>query len=182
MRPLQVRVEYRVSVTRTIRLEKELDEALQRIAKSEKVTVNSLVNRSLTKFVDWDIHADKFGMIALRPALAIELMERQSVDEARELGRKAARDSARQAVEFLYIGVTLPNVIEFLRRFGRYGGRYDFEESREGRKHVILLRQAMGLKWSTFNEGLVRGLLEDEMGLKIEVSVSPDLCLARFDS
>jgi hypothetical protein len=40
----------------------------------------------------------------------------------------------------------------------------------------------MGEKWSSYYEGLLRGLLEDELDIRLEVRTSPDVCLARFDS
>ena len=169
------------SVTRTIRLEKDLDETIQRIAEEERVTVNSLVNKTLRKFVDWDVYAEKFGMVALTPNLLVDLMERQTEIEARELGRRAARQSARGAIESIYAEFTLASALGFIRLFGRYGGRYKFEDTVEGRKHVVLIRHGHGLKWSSYYEGIIRGLLEDELGLKVDVQVTPDVCLARFE-
>jgi len=171
-----------LSVTRTIRLEKELDELIQKMADGQRVTVNSIVNRSLRKLVDWDVYTEKFGMVAMTPWLSIQLMERQSLDEARELGRKVARQSARQAIESIFIDFNLGTTLGFLSLFGKYGARFDFEDSVDGRKHVILIRHGQGLKWSTYYEGILRGLLEDELGLKIDVRVSADSCLARFEA
>jgi hypothetical protein len=145
------------------------------------VTVNSLVNRSLRKLVDWDVHTDKFGMATLTPSLLIKLMDRWSLDDARALGREGARDSAKQAVELVRVDLTLPNLIQFLRRFGQYGGRFKFEEITEGGRHAVLIHHRTGLKWSAFYEGFLRGLFEDELGVKIDVEVSPDTCIAKFE-
>jgi len=151
------------------------------MAEEERVTVNSLVNRALRKLVDWDVYAEKFGVVSMTPWLALQIMEKQSVDEARELGNRVARQSARQAIETIFLDFTLANTLRFLRLFGRYGGRFEFEDSTEGRKHVVLIRHGQGLKWSTYYEGILRGLLEDELGLSIKVQVSLDVCLARFE-
>jgi len=169
------------SVTRTIRLEKGLDEVIQKIADEEKVTVNSLVNRSLRKFVDWDVYAEKFGIAAMTPWLFVELMEKESIDEARELGRRVVRQSARQAIETIFLDFTVTTALGFIQLFGKYGGRYSYEDSVEGRRHVVLIRHGHGLKWSSYYEGMFRGLLEDELGLTIKVRVTPDACLARFE-
>jgi hypothetical protein len=170
-----------LGVTRTIRLEDDLDELLQRIAKDEKVTVNSIVTRSLRRYADWDRHAERFGMMAVRPAMLVELMERHTLDEARQLGRLSAKDSMRPAVEYIFVDFTLPNVVEFLRRFSKYGGRYQFEDSPEGRKHVILMRYALGMKWSAYYEGMLKCIFEDEVGIKIKVSASPEVVIGKFE-
>lgn len=67
------------------------------------MTVNSLVNRALRKLVDWDLYAEKFGIGSMTPWLYVQLMERQSLDEARELGNRVARQSSRQAVEGIFV-------------------------------------------------------------------------------
>ena len=170
-----------MSVTRTIRLEKEIDEVIQRMAEEERVTVNSLVTRALRKLVDWDVYAEKFGVVSMTPWLVVQLMERQTLDEARELGNRVARQSARQATETIFAEFTLQTALGFLRLFGKYGGRFEFEDTVDGRKHVVLIRHGQGLKWSTYYEGVLRGFLHDELGLAIEVNVSQDACLARFE-
>jgi hypothetical protein len=52
-------------VTRTLRLEEDLDKAIVRRASNEKVSVNFLVGRSLRKMVDWDIPVMDFGMAVI---------------------------------------------------------------------------------------------------------------------
>jgi predicted DNA-binding ribbon-helix-helix protein len=170
-----------LGVTRTIRLEDDLDEVLQKIAKDEKVTVNSIVNRSVRRYADWDRHAERFGMMAVRPVMLVGLMERQSLDEARELGKLAAKESLRPAVEYIFVEFSLVNVLEFLRRFATYGGRYDFEDSVEGRKHVILMRHSLGPRWSAYYEGMLKEIFDAELGIKIRVSVSPEVVIGRFE-
>lgn len=170
-----------MGITRTIRLEEDLDRLLQKIAKDERATVNAVVNRAIRRYVDWDRHAQRFGMMAVRPEMLSILMERQSLEEAKELGRQSAKNSMRPAVESIFVDFTLPNVVEFLRRFSTYGGRYQFEDSVEGRKHVILMRHALGLKWSTYYEGILKGIFEDELGIKINVNVLPEVCMGKFE-
>lgn len=168
-------------VTRTIRIDKDLDETLQRIAKDNRVTVNAIVNQSIRKYVDWDRHAERFGMMDVRPAILASLMEKQTVEEARESGKTAARDSMKPAIEYIFVDVTLQNSIEFLRRFSKYGGRFEFEETVDGRKHAILLKHPLGMKWSAYYEGILKHLFEEELGIKVRMSVTPEACVATFE-
>ncbi len=120
-------------------------------------------------------------MVALTPAMMVKLMERQLDDEARELGRTTVRDSARGAVESIFVDFTPSYAMEFLRRFGQYAGRFEFEHSEEGRKHVILIRHGTGMKWSMYYEGVIRGIFEDGLAMKVQVRATPDACIARLE-
>jgi hypothetical protein len=164
-----------------MRLEKELDDALQTIAKNEKMTVNSIVSRMVRRYVEWDRHAEKFDTMEIGPAVLTELMERQTMDEARELGRRSARDVLRPWIEHIFVNFTFDNIIEFVRRFSKYSHRFHFEDSVDGRKHVILIRHPLGLKWSAYYGGVVSEIFEDGLGIKIKLTIGPETCIAKFE-
>ncbi len=46
------------SITRTLRLDAELDDNLLKLAESENISVNLLINKALTRYVEWDAHAE----------------------------------------------------------------------------------------------------------------------------
>ena len=170
-----------LSVTRTIRLQNELDDVLQSIAKDERMTVNFIVNQSVRRYVEWDRHAEKFDFVEIGPALLAELIGRQTLDDARDLGRQAAKNIIRPSVEYIFVDFRLENVIELFRRYSKYSRLGHFEDSVEGRKHVLLIRHSFGSKWSAFLEGLLRGVLEEELGIKAKLTTGPETCVARFE-
>ena len=50
---------------RTVRIPRELDNALETISKEKGLSVNSFVSMLLKKYVEWDKYADRFGYISL---------------------------------------------------------------------------------------------------------------------
>jgi hypothetical protein len=167
--------------TRTVRFDKDLDEALQTIARNERVSVNSIVNGLVRKYVEWDRYSEKFRMAEISPTMLVESMSRYSMDEARELGRMMYRDLLRPSIEQVLVDFTLENAIEYFRRFGKYSRRFNFEDTVEGRKHVILLRHSAGLKWSAFFAGVLEQVFGKEFGLKIEEKIGPEVCSVKFE-
>jgi hypothetical protein len=168
------------SVTRTVRFDKELDEVLQTVAKNEKMSVNSLVGQMARRYVEWDRHSEKFNRMEIGPAVLVELMERYTMEEARELGRQSARDVIRPWVEYIFVNYTYENLVEFLRRFSKYTHRYQFEDSVSGREHVVLVRHPLGLKWSSYYAGALGELLGEGLGIKTKLTVGPETCTAKF--
>lgn len=170
-----------MSVTRSIRIEKELDEALQKLAKNEKMTVNSIVGRQVRRYVDWDRYTEKFHMVEISPDLLQEMMSRYTLDEARQLGRKMSKDVIRVSIQAIFVNVTVENALEFLRRFSLYTRRFEFEDSVEGRKHVLLLRHSMGDNWSAYLGGLIEELFEVGLKVKTRQTVVPEACTVEFE-
>src|SRR6266571_3014843 len=72
------------SITRSVRIEKDADERLRQLADQGDTSVNTLVNRALRKFVEWDAFGEKFGFITLPSAMLIKLMDCLTDEEARE--------------------------------------------------------------------------------------------------
>src|SRR5579863_8411185 len=116
------------SVTRTVRLDKDLDDAIQRRAAEEKITVNFIFNRTVRKLVEWDVPARKLGLVTTPEGLLNRLLDRYDDDGCLELGRASARDYVKPFVVYLFGEFSLENTILLLRRSSQYGGRWEFDD------------------------------------------------------
>ena len=168
-------------VTRTIRFDKELDEALQNIGHHEKMSVNAIVNRLVREYVEWDRYNEKIHIVEISPSVLTMLMERYPLDEARALGRTMAKDLVRPSIEQIFVDYTFDNAVEFLRRFSHYTRRFNFEDSVEGHKHVMMLRHSLGVKWSAYYAGMLQEILEEGLGIKIQQTMGAEFCAAKFE-
>src|SRR5208337_1704808 len=163
-----------LSATRTIRFERELDDVLQAISRHEKMAVNAIVNRAVRRYVEWDMHAERFDIVEVSPTLLIALMTHTQVDEARMLGRTMTKDVILPSIEDMFGEFTFENIVEFLRRYSTYARRFHFEDRADGLKHVVLIRHSLGLKWSAYYAGVIDGILVDALGIKVEQTVGPE--------
>src|SRR2546427_1245022 len=102
----------KASVTRSVRIEKDADERLRQLAEQGDTSVNTLVNRALRKFVEWDAYGEKFGFITLPSAMLVKLMDCLSDEEARELGGWAGKDMVKEYITFRFKEVTPEALLE----------------------------------------------------------------------
>lgn len=169
------------SVTRTIRVANEIDDFLREFAEKEGVSVNFLVNRSLRKFVDWDIYAEKFGIVSLPGSLIDRMMDYLDEDQARELGRWVGRNSIREFITFWFKEVSLRTVVKgYPRLAAQYGRAFEYDEHVENGRWVIILKHGKGHKWSVYYEELLRALFEDILKKETKVETTQDLVVVRF--
>ena len=80
------------SVTRSVRIEKDADERLRQLATQGDTSVNTLVNRALRKFVEWDAYGEKFGFITMPAVILVKLMDCLTDEEASALGAWAGKN------------------------------------------------------------------------------------------
>jgi hypothetical protein len=169
------------SVTRTIRIERDVDEFLRKFGEREGVSVNLLVNKAIRRLVEWDIYAEKFGLIALPSSLIERMMDRLTDEEAADLGRWVGKNLVPEFITFWFKEVSLQAmVIGFPRLQSRYGRAFEYEEQVNGGRWTIILKHSAGQKWSIYYEELLKTAFRDLLKTELQVERTDDQVVARF--
>ncbi len=170
-----------MTVTRTLRLDSDLDRAIRKLADEKGETVNAVASRALRRLVEWDALAEKLGMVMITPEVLVKLMETHTVRQARNLGEWVAKELWGPYVRYHYMTLDLDSVRSSLELHARYAARFEFDTSTDGGKAYWLFRHSMGLKWSAFYEGVAIELLVGLLGVKPQSSITDELCAVEFE-
>src|SRR3989442_15860358 len=81
------------SVTRTLRLDEDVEAGIVRMAEREQFSFNLLANRALRKLVEWDDKAGKFRFIQVPTSLVEKVFSILSDEEPRKLAREAGANT-----------------------------------------------------------------------------------------
>jgi hypothetical protein len=167
-------------VTRTIRLDDDLDKAIGERARAARVSVNSMMNRLIRKYIDWDVPASMFGLGPVAASLFNRLFDEIDEKKAEELGRKFAQEFFVPFATYLFGEFTFESSVMLFRRSSDYGGRFTFDSHSDRRNHVIVLRHNAGEKVTAFYCGMMKGLYSDALMMTAKVSCTRDLCEVRL--
>jgi hypothetical protein len=168
--------------TRTVRLDSDLDEAIQRRAREDKVTTNFLINRTMRKLIEWDIPGRKIGYMEVPEIMVKKLIDEFDADKCTELGRFTAREFARPLTEYLFGEVTATAFISTFKRVAFYTDRFVFDDVQEGNVHILVFRHDQGRKWTNFYQGLVKEILHDLLSKQVKFECTDAVCIARFEA
>ena len=171
----------RKSVTRTLRLDEDLDEALEKLAEEKGESVNVVAERALRKLVEWDRLAEKAGLVSISPVTMGRLMELQTPEQARELGEFVGNEVLKPIIISRFGSVTLDSVLKTIELISRYMGRFDFIYSTEGTKRVVTVRHSGGIKWSEFYAGASVHLFSQTLGLATNPMITEELASIEFE-
>lgn len=171
-----------LSTTRTLRIENELDEAIQEMARKERVSVNFLVNRALRRLVEWDGLPGVTNMMMITPEVLIKLMEGHTMKQAEELGRWVGRSIFTPYIHYVSAEVTLSSALETVRRVSVYANRFNYAHNIEGSRHVLVLRHSLGARWSAFYAGVIEEVFETSLGIAVTVKRTEETCVAEFSA
>jgi len=169
------------SVTRTLRLDDDVDASLEKMAAEKGESVNTVAGRALRKLVEWDRLAENAGLVVVSPVTLGRLMETQSPEQARALGEFIGNEVWKPIIISRFGVVTLDSVLKSIELISHYMGRFDFAYSAEGSKRVVTIRHSAGIKWSEFYLGAATPLFSQTLGLNVASAMTEELASVEFE-
>ena len=172
------------SATRTLRVDQDLDRAISERASKQNVSVNSLLNSLLRRYVDWDIPSAQLGYVIAPRLLLDELAKDRDEEKMEQVGRKVAKEFLKVATVYIYGELTATTAVELMRRASLYSGRFgfDLDEGQDSRSHVIIIRHEQGRMWSRYYLGLLDETFRVLLGEQVRTSYTDSLCVLQFSA
>ena len=170
-----------MSSTRTFRVENSIYDAIQELARKERVSVNLVANRALRRFVEWDASGSTRGLVSIPRELLVKLMDSIGPAKARELGNWAGTALFLPNMKYLSATVSIPVALSGIRMLSQYGSRFGFDHSQQGRKHIVMIRHSMGRSWSAYYAGTLDAIFRDFFGKKLKMKISAEMCVCEFE-
>lgn len=155
------------SVTRTLRLDEDVEAGIVDMAEKEQFSFNLLANRALRRLVEWEDKAGKFGFIQVPTSLVEKVFSILTDEEARELGREAGTSTIPEMVMFWFKKFNPESALKALEMIGSYGNAFRLQYTIDGDTDTVVLKHDRGPRVSAFYTELL-GSLFKPMGAKVE--------------
>jgi len=78
--------------------------------------------------------------------------------------------------------MSLERAEKMVRMLGTYGGRFTFDHTVEGGKHVFTIGQKSGRNWSAYYAGALEVIFERFLGKAVRKTLSDNICVIEFKS
>ena len=155
------------SVTRTLRLDEDVEAGIVEMAEREQFSFNLLANRALRKLVEWEDKAGKFGFIQVPTSLVEKVFSILSDEEARELGREAGANTIPEMILFWFKKFNPENALKAMEMIGSYGNAFRLQYTLDGETDTVVLKHDRGPRVSAFYGEMFQSLFKP-MGAKVE--------------
>ena len=90
------------TVLKTIRIDRDLDEALDKDAEEHNVSENALISSILAKYIEWDRYAEKFGRVSLPNEALKAIIEATEPDKLGTAAEEFAASVPKDYIMFHY--------------------------------------------------------------------------------
>lgn len=140
-----------VSVTRTLRLNAEVDAKLDELSKKQGVSTNVLANKALRKFVEWDSRAEILGIVSSQKDTLKFLWDSLPEEKARALGKKAGGQGAVEFSNFWFKKFSWDTMIQAARLWGaEYGRMYHFQHDHANGVDTLVFYHDLGRNFTAY--------------------------------
>ena len=144
------------TLLKTIRISESIDNLLKKDAASKKTSTNALIQAILTRYLEWDCFAEKYGFISVTQdtfkTILYKIEDEKLVEASNELGTRVPKD-----ILLFWFGKTgVSGFLKYLTLLSDYATFADFEIAREGPTIIVTAHHNLGAKWSNYPNELLR--------------------------
>jgi hypothetical protein len=141
----------------SFRLEKNDLNDLRDMAKSRKISLNSLVAQILDRYLRLWVYDRSFGFFAVNKKTIRLAFAKLSSEEISEIANESGATIHKEIIMFLYGEVTPTTVIEYLAVFG---SRFEsYRHFRKGSRHTVTIFHDVSFEFSQVYYSILKAVL-----------------------
>ena len=136
--------------TITFRIDEDFDKHLRKIAKEQKISLNTLTNQIFGKYLDLDVYMEKFGVMKMSKKVFKMFLDKTDVTELKLSALDAGSNEPKEFILFKWKEITSENVSTFMKIYCEHCGygQCDLEQSEN--KISMSIRHNFGGKGSVY--------------------------------
>ena len=138
------------TVAKSFRINEDALEVLREEARSETLSLNTLVNQLLVNYAQSGKYLKRTNSITLTRQTFGELVNDLSEDSVINAGRNAGKTAPQVLITSKYGEITVGHMIEYIHDLSSYANWFEYTETNAGEHPTITLMHEMGRNWSLF--------------------------------
>jgi hypothetical protein len=168
------------TVLRTVRLNQELDSILRDDAEESDLTVNGLINRIMTKYIEWDRYTEKFGFISFARHTFKSILEEVDECKVEQIATNIASPTLKAVALFWFKELNAETLLKTISNYCKYSGLGTSEIRVDGALCTMTFHHDLGRKYSIYLKNAISQFVKTTLGLVPKTEVADDLVQVGF--
>ena len=145
------------SITKSFRIDEDVIRKIEDEAKNNNTSLNAEINNILRKYVDWDMLADKVGMLPITKPIVYEIFQNiMTKEQVIDLADTVAKNTIRETAHFMKGSLTLESLLPWLKTRMEYCSKVNcmIEDNYNNINPQIKLifKHDLGENWSIYHK------------------------------
>src|SRR5215207_754505 len=174
-----VQQDKRKTSTFTLRIDENIIKSLQNESRLQYISLNTLINKILKRYVEWDSYEPKVGMIPIPKLLVEKLFEKRSKQEIIDLAINVGKNELEDILLFMNKKI---NWILFLDWFemGLQDSAIKIVHTVEENKHTFIMKHGMGINWSLYHKTIFELISNENSKNPVEIKYNSRIISIEF--
>jgi hypothetical protein len=142
----------------TLRLERDVLDALKREASDKQISTNTLASQIFRQHLDWHTNAAKAGFITVRKGALVKLLNKVSDEEIADIAKYVAETESEDFVLLLRNEYSLESAMNVITTWLKVSG-YSYKHKANLGKHSYVIQHDLGRKWSIYLSEIYKYIL-----------------------
>ncbi|NOJ30150.1 MAG: hypothetical protein DA328_08295 [Nitrososphaeraceae archaeon] len=165
--------------TFTFRIDSETLKSLQSESDAQNITLNTLINKILKRYVEWDTYEPKLDMIPMARQVISGLFNLMTEEEISYLANNFGRNAVKDISLFMKMGLD-PN--SFLKWFESRMKRsfIEFNSTQNNDHFTCILKHNMGYNWSLYHKKILEKIFNEVFNKQVNIETSEYMLTFKF--
>jgi len=169
------------NVTMTFRLDENVITTLRAESERRHISLNTIVNQILQRYVEWDMYESKVGLISMLKPVVAELFKKTNKQEIIDLATTIGKNATKDAALFMKNKMDVDSFLSWLD-VRMKNSSVEISHSIEGSTHTYILKHDLGENYSLFQKTVLELIFNDVLRKHIDCSFSDTILSFRFSS
>ena len=153
----------------TFRIPDDIMKKLKTEAETKEISLNTMVNQILRRYVEWGMFEPKIGMIPIPKLLVIELFENIEKDKLFDIASRVGKNTVSDISLFMKNKIDVPSFLSWFETKMK-NSSIEFNHTYENGIHTYVMRHDLGENWSLYHTKILELVFNDLLGKSIDIS------------
>lgn len=170
------------TTTITFRIDSNVMNKIYSKAEQENITLNTLINQILKRYVEWDMHEGRAGMVPINKLVLKKLFHGLSEEEVVNMSRDLAKNAVYNIALFMK-GKSKLDVDLFISWFmSRMKNCSEIIENKENGTSTYIIKHDIGMNWSLYHKTILESIFMENLQKPVQTSITDSTFTFTFEN
>jgi hypothetical protein len=170
----------RKTSTFTLRIDEGIAKSLQNDSQLQDISLNTLINKILKRYVEWDSYEPKVGMIPMAKPVITTLFNMMSEEEILDLVSNFGKNVVQDIAYFMKMKSDPDSFLTWFEiRMRR--SFVEFNHLQENDRHTYILKHDLGYNWSLYHKIILERIFNEIFNNPVSIVISDFMLTIQFE-
>lgn len=159
-----------LTTTVTFRLDANTVKKLQTEAKEKDISLNTLVNQIMKRYLEWDRFEAKVGMVLVAKPVIAELFAKLTKDQVIDLASQIGKSAVRDIALFMKGRLSINSFLSWLEARMRNCSQFNYQQENGIKKYIF--KHDLGENWSLYHKTIADLIFGESLNTEIHTEMS----------